>query len=65
MGKTLAAAEMTKERGSCSQGGGQKTQQLPWGWCLLPKTPGSTLHLLNNDVGMLLTSLKSAWCADS
>lgn len=59
------AGEMIKDRGLCSQGGGQKAQQLSWRWCLLPATPGASLHSLNNDLVILLTLIKSTWCADS
>lgn len=65
MGKTLAAGEMIKEKGPCSQGRGQKAQQFPWRWCLLPTTPGHSSNQLNNDLVILLILIKSAWCADN
>lgn len=63
-GKTLAAGEMIKGRKPRSQGGGQKAQPFPRRWYPLPTTSENALGLLNNDLVILLTLIKSAWCAD-
>lgn len=50
-------------------GGRQRAQRFPWTWYLLLKTLGSALHPLNvmdvNDLVILFTLTKLAWCADS
>lgn len=45
---------------------GRKTESIavPWRGYLLPRTSENALDLLNNDLVILLTLIKSAWCAD-
>lgn len=64
-GEHLQRVRRIKEREPCFQGRGQKAHCFPWRWHLLPRTPGNSLYLLNNDLVILLTLIKSAWCADS
>lgn len=56
---------MIKERGPCSQGGGQKALQFPWRWRLPPNDSWKLFPSLNNDLVILLTLIKSDWCADN
>lgn len=64
-GENICSRRDDERERAMQLGGRQRAQRFPWTWCLLLKTLGSALHPLNNDLVILFTLTKLAWCADS